>query len=142
MAVIAMSSEFAPVTSPVVVADRYLQKGKNSPTELKKIIREILSGSPLRAQPAKPSTPMWVPRSTNGYVIMSCPECLRPFSVPIGQVELDKPAVEKCLHCRQDVSYFISSAVAAADVLPPSVLDESNTRIRTAKAAIRQIKSG
>lgn len=46
MSVIALSGEFAPVTTPLVVADRFLQKGKNSPAALKETIRELLSLAP------------------------------------------------------------------------------------------------
>ena len=140
MAVIALSSEFAPVTSPLVVADHFLQKGKDTPNTLKETIRELLSVSPIRVQPTKCPAPAWVPKSTNGYVVMVCSDCLRPFSVPIGHVELDKPATERCLHCGQDFSYFIQTTVAANDVFPPSVLVESNKRVQSAKATLQEFK--
>jgi hypothetical protein len=37
MTVIALSGEFSPVTSLKVIADLFLQKGKDSPAELKKV---------------------------------------------------------------------------------------------------------
>ena len=140
MAVLAFSSEFAPVSSPVVVADRFLQKGKGSDKELIRVIRELLSESPLRTQPGRVvPAPTWIPKSTNGYVVMTCSECLRPFSVPIGHLELNRPANEKCLHCGQDVSYFIDSTVTPIDVHPPSALHDSNRRLQSGKAQIDTI---
>lgn len=141
MAVIALSGEFAPITAPLVVADRFLQKGNGSLTMLKETIRELLSQSPIRVQPTKCPAPAWVPKSTNGYVVMVCAECLRPFSVPISHVELDKPATEACVHCGQDFHYFINSNVAATDVLPPSVLQESLKRVKSAKATLEEVKN-
>lgn len=141
MAVIALSGEFAPVTAPLVVADRFLQKGKDSPAVLKETIRELLSLSPIRVQPTKCPAPAWVPKSTNGYVVMVCAECLRPFSVPIGHVVLDNPATEACLHCGQDFHYFINSTVAATDILPPSVLQDSLKRVQSAKATLEEVKT-
>ena len=70
MAVIALSAEFAPVTTPLVVADRFLQKGKDAPAALKKTVRELLSVSPIRVQPTKCPAPAWGPKSTDGYVVM------------------------------------------------------------------------
>ena len=140
LAVIAISGEFAPLTSPQIIADRYLQKSAKLAGELKKTIRDLLSESPMRVQPAKAPPPTWVPRSTNGYVVMVCSDCLRPFSVPVGHVELDNPGTEKCPHCGQDVQYFINSTVEATDVLPPSVLEESNTRIRSVQAVVQELK--
>lgn len=141
MAVIALSGEFAPVTAPLVIADRFLQKGKDSPTVLKETIREVIAASPIRVQPAKCPAPAWVPRSTNGYVVMVCAECLRPFSVPIGDVVLDQPATEACVHCGQDFHYFVHSKVAPTDVLPPTVVQESLRRVQSAKATLEEVKS-
>ena len=141
MAVIAISGMFAPVTTPLVIADRFLQKGNGSLTILKETIRDLLSLSPIRVQPTKCPAPAWVPKSTNGYVVMVCSDCLRPFSVPIGHVQLDKPATEICVHCGQDFSYFISSTVAATDVLPPSLVVDSNQRVQSAKATLEEVRT-
>ena len=139
VAVIALSAEFAPASSPLVVADRFLQKGKDAPTALKDTVRELLTLSPIRVQPTKCPAPAFIPKSTDGYVVMVCAECLRPFSVPIGKLEVDKPATEVCIHCGQDFSYFINSMIAATDVMPPSVLVESQQRVQSAKAALREV---
>jgi CheY-like chemotaxis protein len=138
ISVIVWSAEFAPATSISVLADRYLQKGKASVAELKRSVRDLLAESPVRAQPAKPpGTPTWIPRSTNGYVVLTCLECLRPFSVPIAHIELDHAASEMCVNCGQQVPYLIDSHVAATDV-SPSVITESRRRARDSRDALKK----
>ncbi len=140
VSVIVFSGEFFPVAPPLVLADCFVQKGPQSVRKLKEVVRELLSVSPIRSQPAKPaSVPTWIPRSSNGYVVMTCSECLRPFSVPTAQIELDKPASEQCLHCGENLTYLIDATVAATDVVvPPSVLRESTQRVRKSKEAIQE----
>ncbi len=140
ISVVVFSGEYFPVTPPLVLADRYVQKGAHSVPKLKEAVRELLSMSPIRSQPAKPaSAPTWIPRSSNGYVVMTCPECLRPFSVPTAEIELDKPASEECPHCGQELTYLIDATLAATDgVVPPSVLRESHQRVRKSKEAIQE----
>ncbi len=140
ISVIVNSGEFLPVTPPLVLADRYVQKGTQSMPKLKEAVRKLLSVSPVRSQPARAAlAPTWIPRSSNGYIIMTCAERLRPFSVPTAEIELDKPASEECPHCGQELTYLIDSSVAATDVvLPPSVLHESHKRVRAAKEAIQE----
>lgn len=140
ISVIVFSGEFFPVTPPVVLADRYVQKGTQSVSKLKEAVQELLSMSPVRAQPAKPApAPTWIPRSSNGYVVMTRLECLRPFSIPTAQIELDRTASEQCPHCGQELTYLIDSTVAATDVVvPPSVLRESTQRVRKSKEAIQE----
>ena len=140
VSVIVSSGEVLPLTHPVVLADSYIQKGVKSVPELQEVVRKLLSVSPLRSQPAKAApAPTWIPRSSNGYIVMTCAECLRPFSIPTAQVELDKAASEKCPHCGQKLTYLIDSSVVATEVaVPPSVLRESHQRVRTAKAKIQE----
>lgn len=80
----------------------------------------------------------WIPRSSNGYIVMTCSECLRPFAVPTAHIELDKAASEECPHCGHDLMYLINSTVAATDVVPPAVLRESHQRVRESKEAIQE----
>ena len=94
----------------------------------------------MRSQPAKVPPPTWLPKSTNGYVIMTCSQCLRPFSVPTEQVQLDETGREKCLHCGQGVTYYIDTTVTAPEVIPQSILRESTTRIKSARAELQEVK--
>jgi CheY-like chemotaxis protein len=65
--VIVFSDEFRPAMAPVLLCDQYLQKGRNSRTKLVAAAEQLLSHSPLRAQPAKiDKAPVWFPRATKG----------------------------------------------------------------------------
>ncbi len=141
ISVIVFSGEFAPLTPPLILADRFVRKGTQSLPKLKEAVRELLSVSPIRPQPARPApAPTWIPRSTNGYIVMTCLECLRPFSVPTAEIELDEPASEQCPHCGENLTYLIDTTVATTDVVvPPSVLRESHKRVRKSKEAIREV---
>src|SRR5438105_3854470 len=84
VAVIAMSGEFKPASLPnELLADRYLEKGNTPPMEIAEAVRELLAASPLRSQPARAElASVWLPRSRTGYLVLTCPECLRSFSAP------------------------------------------------------------
>jgi CheY-like chemotaxis protein len=112
--VIARSGEFSPLAMPEgVLADRFLGKGENSISELSNMVRELLSESPLRSQPARPGTaPAWLPRSAAGYVVLTCPMCLRSFSVPSREIEAGVLLKDSCVHCGVEVQYRIDSTIA------------------------------
>lgn len=135
IAVIAISAEFTPVSLPEgVLADRFLPKGDVPPMELLEVIRQLTSEGPLRSQPAKADiAPAWVPRSSVGYVVLTCPDCLRSFSVPSNGVEVGKRASETCLHCGAEVSYYLDASVLAE---APSVSETMRRRIESANKTI------
>ncbi len=136
MGVIAVSGEFAPLTAPEgVLADRFLKKGENSTFELLEIVRELLTESPLRPQPARVNVaPAWLPRTATGYVVLTCPMCLRSYSVPARQVELGALLQDTCMHCGADISYRIDSTVGIAS--PPSRMDKSKQLRESSRRAI------
>lgn len=110
--VIAMSGEFTPANKPSILADYYVEKGLNSAFELTAAIQELVSQIPLRSQPAKPdSAPAWIPRSLNGYIVLTCLECLRSFSIATRQIAINAVASEPCIHCGQSVTYCIDETV-------------------------------
>lgn len=112
--VIAMSGEFSPIGTPEgVIADRFLAKGENSHFELLEMVRELISESPIRSQPARVEVaPAWLPRSPSGYVVVTCPICLRSFSLSARHVETGVVVKDTCIHCQSDVSYCIDVTVA------------------------------
>ena len=71
---------------------------------------------------------------------MTCSDCLRPFSVPIARVEVDKAANETCVHCGQEISYFIHSEVESTNILPPTIVLNSHRRIQAAKTDLQEVK--
>lgn len=112
MAVIACSREFATVGNPQLLCDQYVGKSVNSVPKLMKAVRELLSQSPLRTQPAKIAlAPAWLPRSINGYFVQTCPDCLRSFSVMTRNAPIGEDSFAPCAHCGTDVKYYLEEAV-------------------------------
>ncbi|MBV8207770.1 MAG: response regulator [Acidobacteria bacterium] len=114
VATIAFSGEFKPASFPPnLLADRYLEKGQTSPLEIIKTVREILATCPMRFQPAKAELPpVWIPRSRKSYLVLTCPECLRSFSVPQHAVAAGRCPDEICPHCGSTVQYCLDATVA------------------------------
>lgn len=111
---IARSSEFSPINMPEgLLCDGFIEKG-HAGFELVEMIRKFLTQSPFRSQPAKPDlAPAWLPQSANGYVVLTCPMCLRSFSVPSQQVKPGVVLTESCLHCEAKVAYRFDDSVIA-----------------------------
>lgn len=112
VAVIAYTGEFVPAANPTLLCDKLIEKGRNSNFELLDAIRDLLSQSPLRTQPAKMwPAPAWIPRSTNGYFVLTCCDCLRSFSVLTRDGVIGEDALAKCFYCGIDVRYHIDDSV-------------------------------
>ncbi len=137
--VIAMSGEFSPIATPEgVIADRFVAKGENSLFELLERVRELIVESPLRSQPAKPEAgPVWLPRSTTNYVVVTCPMCLRSFSLSARQVETGVVVKDVCVHCGGEVSYRIDATLAMEPDRPGSAA-ESRRRIAKSRATVEE----
>lgn len=64
---------------PGILADAFLQKGHYTLKELLDQIVELLDASPIRSEGSKSEiTPLFVQRDLAGYLIITCPKCLRP----------------------------------------------------------------
>src|ERR1041385_1543149 len=134
--VIAYSGEFFPLGPEGVLADRFLRKGENSTFELLEEVRDLLQELPLRAQQAKPDTaPAWLPRSATGYVVVTCPACLRSFSVSTRNLEFGMVHKDSCLHCGAEVSYRLDSTTSGG---VPTRDEQVRTRIETTKRTIAE----
>jgi len=134
--VIAYSGDFSPLGPEGILADRFLRKGENSTFELLEEVRELLQELPLRAQQAKPDTaPAWLPRSATGYVVVTCPFCLRSFSVPTRNIEFGVVQKEPCLACGAEVSYRLDSTKTAA---VPTRDEQGRARIEMTKRSIAE----
>jgi CheY-like chemotaxis protein len=139
--VIATSAEFTPVTRPAILADSYVEKGVNSAFEMKEAVRELLSQIPIRSQPAKPdSAPVWIPRSITGYIVLTCLNCLRSFSIATKHLEIGEVGCESCIHCGHDVCYRIDETVLPFAGELPSLLERAQKRVETSRATIHQTK--
>lgn len=135
MAVIVISGQFSPVSLPAgVLADRFLPKGDVPLMELLELVRQLTSEGPIRSQPARAETaPAWVPRSSRGYVILTCPECLRSSSVPSHSIHFGTGATETCVHCGSKISYCLDASVLTE---LPSSIDKARDCIENSKKSV------
>lgn len=131
MAVIAVSSDYSALTAPEeAICDAFLAKGPNLDFELLERVRALISESPLRGARAKSDkAPVWIPRTGSGYIILTCPECLRSFSA----VQRKPGAVlETCLCCGADVPFEMSSIHVPP--APPAKSPQQRARITRANS--------
>jgi CheY-like chemotaxis protein len=80
IATIAVSGEYIASGNPSgILADEFLQKGHYTLKELGREIAKLLAASPIRSERKKSEiAPLFVPRDKAGYLIITCPKCLRP----------------------------------------------------------------
>ena len=79
IATIAVSGEYITSKSSSILADAFFQKGQHSAEELFREVAKLLAASPIRSEREKSdSAPLFVPRDEAGYLIITCPKCLRP----------------------------------------------------------------
>jgi CheY-like chemotaxis protein len=80
IATIAVSGEYIAIGNPSgILADAFLQKGHYTLKELGREIAKLLAASPIRSERQKSDiAPLFVPRDKAGYLIITCPKCLRP----------------------------------------------------------------
>lgn len=80
IATIAMSGEsFTEGYASAIQADAFLHKDQYILNRLCDEIGSLLAASPIRSQGRKSEiAPLFVPRDRAGYLILTCPTCLRP----------------------------------------------------------------
>jgi len=80
IATIAMSGGYGSGEMPAgILADAFLQKGHYTIKELSNEVGKLLAASPLRSEGKKGDIgPLFVPRDNAGYLMITCPNCLRP----------------------------------------------------------------
>jgi hypothetical protein len=83
--------------------------------------------------------PAWLPVSGTGYVVVTCPMCLRSFSVPTHHMDLGVVRKESCVHCNAEVSYRIDTTQATSG-LQPSLSERLHARVNTSSKAIDDSK--
>ena len=84
-----------------LLADKLFHKGEYSPEGLFIEIQSLLERSPIRPQiPKVRMAPVWLPRNGE-YLVPTCPECLRSFSIPRDESlkSTKKPREVSCIHC-------------------------------------------
>ena len=80
IATVAVSGDYIAIGNPSgILADSFLQKGHYTLKELCLEIAKLLAASPIRSERQKSDiAPLFVPRDKAGYLIITCPKCLRP----------------------------------------------------------------
>ncbi len=133
IAVIVVSSEYTPASvPPEAICDAFLAKGPNFDFELAAELDRLVKESPLRgSRPKATVAPVWIPRTTTGYIILTCPECLRSFS---AEQPVKTTGNESCVFCAADVPFQLSPIAAS-----PVHLSESLTvRSRQLRAKAKE----
>ena len=138
IAVIATSGAYTAQSLPIeTTADAFVAEGPNRIFELVEAVHTAISDSPGRgSKPKSHSAAAWIPRSPTGYIILTCPECLRSFSVVQPKGEMDTPGREICVSCGAKVRFSVS---ARAMVHRPGRTDSNITsrdRIRRSEATL------
>lgn len=113
--VIAMSGAFSGDEVPSgVAADAFYQKGSGV-RALLKIMESLAPPKRMPARQPPSSAPLLIQR--NGHdalgepcITIECPECLRPFSQPVGG-SLSVVREANCAHCRNPIYYTIVEPV-------------------------------
>jgi hypothetical protein len=110
--VVVISGEYVPEGMiPGLLADVFLQKGGYTPGELFSEIRKLISQGPARAPlPKVPKAPLWIPRREVGYIVATCPECLRSFPVDNASSRTEVRTIE-CPACGTEVEYLVDAEV-------------------------------
>lgn len=140
--VIARSAEFCPAGElpEGVLADTFVGKGENGDFELVEAVRELLSELPIRSPHAKSEiAPAWIPRTATGYVVITCPECLRSSSVRTHDVRVEVVLASSCLHCGAAIKYRLDSTTASGSV-ETTVLERARRAVADSKRAIKGSK--
>ncbi len=65
-----------------VIADAFFFKGQYDPEELFAKIRHFIEAGPIRPYVSRADrAPVWVPVNEKGYLVVTCPACLRSSSI-------------------------------------------------------------
>ena len=102
--VIAISAEFIPAGPPTpILADAFIPKG-TSPATMFANILTLLKRAPIRPGHTDSSlAAVWLPRSRNDYIVVTCPFCLRTSPAP--QPKGDEVHRVECPHCTSEISF-------------------------------------
>src|SRR5512142_2916037 len=105
--VIAITGDFVGAPSPEgLLADAFFHKEQYSPETLFKEIQLLLQQSPIRPHiPKLDKAPVWTPRN-GSYVVLTCPECLRSFSISEDEAEGGSGELA-CLSCDAKIRFCL-----------------------------------
>ncbi|PYV52074.1 MAG: hypothetical protein DMG92_02210 [Acidobacteria bacterium] len=131
--VIAISGEYTGIAPTGLIADAFFSKGEYSPEDLFARIVELLEQAPIRANMVKSDkAPVWVPKNSAGYFIVTCPNCLRSF--PVEDKHGKQHRETHCLHCDSTVGYFVDlPSLNAQFRTPERPVQDSRPALKRAK---------
>ena len=112
IATIAMSGEYITGENQSgILADAFLQKGQYTIKELLQEVAKLLAASPIRPEREKSDiAPLFVPRDNAGYLIITCPKCLRPNK--LEAMSLNGGIHQTiCQSCRTPVKFEINHEI-------------------------------
>lgn len=125
-----------------VIADAFYAKGQSRPSELLKLVAELIQTTGARAvshkrQPA----PVWIPRNgkdSNGvpYIILTCTECLRSFPLSTSLEEVQEVQEAPCLFCATPVRYIVDFSLAVKSPKHDITAGESPLKVQGSKANV------
>ena len=110
--VIAMSGSFSGDGVPLgVAADAFYEKGTSVGILLEIVKAMTQPERPPSVQHPNTLAPIWIPRnghdpSGDAYVIITCPECLRPFPQVFGEC-IHSICETACVYCNSLIHYAI-----------------------------------
>lgn len=112
IATIAVSGDYTTSGNPSgLLADAFLQKGQYTLKQLCAEVATLLAASPLRSESKKSEiAPLFVPRDSAGYLMITCPKCLR--SNKLQAISLDGGIHQTyCLSCGAPVKFEINHEI-------------------------------
>lgn len=104
--VIAISGEFNGIAPEGLIADAFFTKGLYTPEQMFQKIAELLEQSPIRPHISKPDkAPVWIPKDEAGYIVITCTQCLRSFSIPAEETHSEVHEAH-CIFCDSKIRYL------------------------------------
>lgn len=147
IAIIATSDEYNSASLPGgTIADAFVSKGPNAKFELLMTARDLIADSPLRASKLKPDlAPVWIPRSSTEYVILTCPDCLRSFSIAQPGRGAAGSLQETCIACGTRIRYQMAfpdeQPTNLTEARAQGMLDAARAATVSAEQAVSRTKT-
>jgi CheY-like chemotaxis protein len=108
---IAISGEYITSEDSSLLADAFFQKGHYTIKQLFLEVAKLLAVSPIRSEREKSDiAPLCVPRDKAGYLLITCPKCLRPSK--LESIALNGGVHQTiCQSCGSPVNFEINHEV-------------------------------
>jgi CheY-like chemotaxis protein len=97
----------APIGFPVEAQpDFVLEKNVHRLPDLVQVVNDLARSTPLPTELSAVATPARAVPGCDGYLMLSCPECLRTFKVTITPENEATEGTAVCTHCEARVPFF------------------------------------